>query len=302
MATFSDPVRGGFSARITQLELEYFEVESDIIGGKLGFSVSFPEGYDPEGPQYPVVYALDSQWQGGLYEKMHRGLTGPEGAHEVKPFVQINIGYIDEGVDALAVRNRDLLPPGEPCPDFMRDYITEMFGSNPEIVEQFFEWIENPHADHFLNFLENELHPFVKDHYNVGDDEAGVFGFSYGGLFSIYALTAGSTLFTNFGAGSPGILVPNSTVFDLYRQFAANPENDGRPRRLHVTLGTGEILGPHEFYRLLGIEVLKLLNVMRNEPVEGFELTAKIFEGEDHETGCIDAYRSFARTCYPVWR
>ena len=276
MATFSDPVRGGFSARIAQLELEYFEVESDIIGGKLGFSVSFPEGYDPEGPQYPVVYALDSQWQGGLYEKMHRGLTGPEGAHEVKPFVQINIGYIDEGVDALAVRNRDLLPPGEPCPDFMRDYITEMFGSNPEIVEQFFEWIENPHADHFLNFLETEL--------------------------SIYALTAGSTLFTNFGAGSPGILVPNSTVFDLYRQFAANPENDGRPRRLHVTLGTGEILGPHEFYRLLGIEVLKLLNVMRNEPVEGFELTAKIFEGEDHETGCIDAYRSFARTCYPVWR
>ena len=35
MATFSDPVRGGFSARIAQLELEYFEVESDIIGGKL---------------------------------------------------------------------------------------------------------------------------------------------------------------------------------------------------------------------------------------------------------------------------
>ena len=59
--------------------------------------------------------------------------------------------------------------------------------------------------------------------------------------------------------------------------------------------GTGIVM-------LAGIEVLKLLNVMRNEPVEGFELTAKIFEGEDHETGCIDAYRSFARTCYPVWR
>ena len=54
MATFSDPVRGGFSARIAQLELEYFEVESDIIGGKLGFSVSFQEGYDPEGPHYPA--------------------------------------------------------------------------------------------------------------------------------------------------------------------------------------------------------------------------------------------------------
>lgn len=132
-------------------------------------------------------------------------IDGAQGAHEVKPFVQINIGYIDEGVDALAVRNRDLLPPGEPCPDFMRDYITEMFGSNPEIVEQFFEWIENPHADHFLNFLENELHPFVKDHYNVGDDEAGVFGFSYGGLFSIYALTAGSSmLFHQLWGGKSG--------------------------------------------------------------------------------------------------
>ncbi len=300
MATFTEPVPGGWSGRIAQLNTEYFEVESDTFGGKLGVSVSFPNGYDPDGPAIPVVYALDSQWHGGIYEKVHLGLTGPEGTRAVQGFVQVNIGYIDDGVDALAVRNRDLVPPGEPVPATMRDFITEMFGSQEGLVEQFFEWLDNPHADHFLPFLEDELHPFIKGRYNVKDEEAGLFGFSYGGLFAIYALTQRSKLFANFGAGSPGILVPDSTIFDLYREFQADPASAGRSRHLLVTLGDGEISGPHAFYRQLAIEVFRFLDLVATDPVPGVTVTTKIFEIEDHETGTIDAYRSFARTCYPA--
>ncbi len=305
MATFTDPVAGGYSGRIAQLALQHFEVESDTIGGRLGVSVSFPDGYDPEGPAIPVVYALDAQWQGGLYEKMHRGLTGPEGLHAVKRFVQVNIGYLDDGIDPLAIRNRDLVPPGEGYPDFMGDYIRENFGpgadgGSQELVDQFFEWLDNPHADHFLAFLEGELHPYIAEHYNVTDGEAGVFGFSYGGLFAIYALTAGSTLFTNFGAGSPGILIPDSTIFGRYRDFAADPANAGRKRHLHMTIGTGEISGAASLMRKMALEDFRFMDLMRSEPVPGVTLTNVIFPGEDHETGCIDAYRSFARTCYAV--
>lgn len=304
MASFTDPVPGGLAGRIVKLDVESFEVQSDTIdGGKLAVSVSFPPAYDPQGPALPVVYALDAQWHAGLYEKIHAGLNGPEGMHEVSPFVQVNIGYIDDGVDPLVTRNRDLLPPGEPYPEYMHDWLTEMFASdgaeeNTAMVDQYVRWLNNPHADHFLAFLENELHPHIKERYNVNDD-AGLFGFSYGALFAMYALTENSTLFTKFGAGSPGILIPNSTIFDRYRTFAADPANAGRERHLHITIGTGEIFSPSHLFRQLAIQTFQFIDVVADHPVPGVTLSAKIIEKEDHETGCIDAYRNFARVCYP---
>ncbi|WP_291796302.1 alpha/beta hydrolase-fold protein [Brevibacterium sp.] len=294
----TDRVPGGFGSRIAQLETEYFEVESPTIGGRLGISVSLPSGYDPDWPAIPVVYALDAQWQGGLYEKMHRGLTGPEGMRAVAPFLQVNIGYVDEQIDALALRNRDLVPPGEPMPDFMRDYIGETFASE-ELAHQFAVLMENPHADRFLDFLEGELHPHIREHYAVGDEGAGVFGFSYGGLFALYASTHARTL-TRFGAASPGILVPDSTVFDAYREFAARAGDSGvREQTVLLTLGTGEVFGPLPMYHQLAVENIRFFSLVRSRPVPGYSLTAQIVQGEDHETGCVDAYRLFARTCYP---
>lgn len=214
------------------------------------------------------------------------------------------IGYLDEGIDPLALRNRDLVPPHEPYPAFMRDYILENFGpeapgGSQALVDQFFEWIERPRADRFLDLLEHELHPFIASRHRVSDEGAGLFGFSYGGLFALYALTSGSTLFTRFGAGSPGILVPDSTIFDRYRAFAADDANAGRARHLHMTLGTGEIFGPSELMRKMAVEDLRFIDLARCHPVPGLTLTTAIFPDEDHETGCIDAYRSFARTCFP---
>jgi len=48
-------------------------------------SVSLPNGYRPGAGPSPVVYALDAQFHGGLYEKMHRAFSGEVAAMPTRP-------------------------------------------------------------------------------------------------------------------------------------------------------------------------------------------------------------------------
>ncbi|ALJ20859.1 alpha/beta hydrolase [Microbacterium sp. No. 7] len=305
MATITEPIKGGFSTRVAELSIDYFEIESDIVGARFAVSVSLPSTGYGTGP-LPVVYALDAQWHGGGYEKMHDALTKNEAVRPVQPYVQVNVGYtMDEGDEAIGIRNRDLVPAGESFPDGFADYLRDHLGRDGEPapadkLERFFAYMADARADDFLAFLETELHPVVAERYEVRSEDAGLFGFSYGGLFALHALTAGSTLFSRFGAGSPGILVEESTIFAAYEEFAARNGGSERARRLHITVADNEMFGPIRLYRLLGIETARFYHLVCEKPVPGLETTIEVIRGEDHESGTLDAYRSFIRTCYAV--
>ncbi|MDF6016915.1 hypothetical protein LWJ43_32665 [Streptomyces sp. JH34] len=58
----------------------------------------------------------------------------------------------------------------------------------------------------FLNFLTDDLHPRIERDYGTAPGGHGLFGYSYGGLFSLYAWLTKSTFFESIGAGSPGIV------------------------------------------------------------------------------------------------
>ncbi|MFT4229183.1 MAG: alpha/beta hydrolase-fold protein [Microbacterium sp.] len=305
MATSTEPVKGGYASRIAELKTEYFEIDSDIVGGRFAVSVSLPAaGYGNE--SLPVVYTLDSQWHGGGYEKLHDALTKPEAARKVQPYVQVNIGYtIEDGDEAIGIRNRDLVLNGEGYPAGFAEYLADHLGrdgvqASPEKLERFFGYLSHARPDRFLAFLETELHPLIAARYDVKSEDAGVFGFSYGGLFALYALVADSALFTRFGAGSPGILVENSNIFPAYEEFAARTDRRDHERRLHITVADNEMFGPIKLYRLLGIETARFYDLVCSQPVPGLDVTTEVILGEDHESGTFDAYRSFIRTCYAI--
>lgn len=301
--SISDRIPGGFSTRLSELEVEYFEIESAHVGDSFGVSVSMPNGHrDAVGP-LPVVYALDAQFHGGIYEKLHRAFTGAEAAAQIVPFVQVNIAYLtDNGTDPLVTRNRDLVPPGEPTAGVLQEFMQLHAdgGLGDDGVAEFFESLKDPRGDRFLAFLEQELHPEIVRTYGVQANDAGLFGFSYGGLFAIYAMIAGGDVFSHFGAASPGILSSDSTVFTSYAGFAATQSEPVRERRLHLTIGGAELFGPHRLLRELGIQLARFYDLTQNVPTPGLRVTTDYFAGEDHETGAVDAYRSFVRTCYPA--
>ncbi|WP_409187007.1 alpha/beta hydrolase [Amycolatopsis sp. VS8301801F10] len=279
---------------------EYFEIDSAAVGARFAVSVFLPRGYERDGA-WPLVYATDGNIVAPLTEGLRGALTDRQQARPVEPYVQVNVGYVEEDApNQLVLRNRDLVPPGEGVPDFMHAHIRSRLGVDsgaaPESVcDAFFAQQKNARADNFLAFLETELHPEIESRYRVRADDVGLFGYSYGGLFTLFALTAGAALFTRFGASSPGIVVPDSRIYERYESLRGLPGETS----LHLTVNAYEMLGPSKFYRHLAIEFLRFLDVVTERPLPGLRVSCELIPGESHSTGITDAYRSFLRACYP---
>ncbi|MCG3751937.1 alpha/beta hydrolase [Amycolatopsis sp. Poz14] len=284
---------------------EYFEIDSTAVGARFAVSVFLPRGYEGSSREYPLVYATDGNLIAPLTEGVRGAITDRQQARPVEPYLQVNVGYV--AADAprqLVLRNRDLVPPGEGVPDFMRAHIRRRLGvesgAAPEsMYEEFFAQQKNARADNFLAFLETELHREISARYRFRADDVGLFGYSYGGLFTLFALTSGSSLFTRFGAGSPGVVVPDSRIYERYEKLLADTESPVRETFLHLTVNAYEMLGPSQFYRHLGIEFLRFLDVATERPLPGLRVSTELIADESHSSGIVDAYRSFLRTCYP---
>ncbi|TCK25769.1 alpha/beta hydrolase [Pseudonocardia endophytica] len=282
---------------------DYFEIDSAAVGGRFAISVALPRGYGRDGTDPPLVYATDGNLVAPLADALRGGLVDDQAATRVEPYVQVSIGYTaEDAARQLILRNRDLVPPGEEVPGFMADHARDRLGAgaSESAVEDFLAAQRGARADAFLAFVEDELHPEISRRYRFRGDDVGLFGFSYGGLFTLYALTAGSRLFSRFGACSPGVVVPDSRIYGLYDTLRSRPAE--AERHLHLTVNAYEMFGPVRLYRHLAIEVLRLYDLLCERPLPGLRVTTELLAGEAHATGLADAYRSFLRTCYPADR
>ncbi|UXN75961.1 alpha/beta hydrolase-fold protein (plasmid) [Devosia sp. A8/3-2] len=55
-----------------------------------------------------------------------------------------------------------------------------------EDADRYRAMFAKPAGDKFLGFLENELHPLLAAAYRIDESDVGLWGFSYGGLFTSY--------------------------------------------------------------------------------------------------------------------
>ncbi|MFC7469671.1 alpha/beta hydrolase-fold protein [Actinomadura keratinilytica] len=107
--------------------------------------------------------------------------------------------------------------------------------------------LSNSRGDMFLDFLTDDLHPRIARDWGAAPNGHGLFGYSYGGLFSLYAWLTRSTFFESVGAGSPGVVDTSSQVFARLQAMG-----DALPAtRLHVTFNERELLGDIAVYQNL---------------------------------------------------
>jgi predicted alpha/beta superfamily hydrolase len=136
----------------------------------------------PEG--YPVVYVLDANIMFGTMVDAARAFTRrPYG----KPVLVIGIGY---PVDLEAAKER-------------------AFDLTPSVTAQPAAGAGTGGAEAFLEFIERELKPDVAAKFAVDRGNETLFGHSYGGLFTLYALLNQPAAFDTFVAASPSIWYEN---------------------------------------------------------------------------------------------
>ncbi|WP_328609232.1 alpha/beta hydrolase-fold protein [Amycolatopsis sp. NBC_00345] len=272
-------------------DTDYFELRSSG-GHDYGVWVTTPPRYDPATSQAPVVYVLDGNWAVGMTAPLV--VTQLDPMQKIQPYIQVSVGYAGEEAQHWArLRNRDLVPPGEPIAKEFIDAVElglQTGATTREEADAYLAELRDTRADAFLGFLTAELHPRIERDYGTAASGHGLFGYSYGGLFSLYAWLTGNTLFESIGAGSPGVVGEDSQVFAQLRELG-----EGLPAaKLHVTFNDQELLGDLAIYQNLAKNTATLLHRLTSR---GGAVTSAVLR-ETHVTGLQASFLSYLRTCW----
>lgn len=279
----------------------YFELYSNYVRARFAIWVTVPPDYAtyPD-RRYPVIYLMDGNVavpQIALYQ-----LLTLDPIYPIRPFIHVGVGYVGEEAHyPLAFRARDLLPPGEHIPTGISEAsmqrLVELGILDAVGVKLYLHHLHHPAGDQFYAFLSEELHPRLVETYRIETHTAGLFGYSYGGLFATYVALQRSPLFHRIGVGSPGISSQKSKIFELY-QAELNNATDHTNRWFHLTVCQSELTNCSYYYPLVGQGTAALLQLLRQSPLRGLAFSSQIIEQESHATGFMPSWFSFLRTCY----
>lgn len=277
-------------------DTEYAEITAKS-GHRYGVWVTTPPGYADSTDPLPLIYVLDANWAVGLTAPLIVIQADPY--LTIAPYIQVSVGYAsEEAVDWARLRNRDLVPPEEPVTNEMVAVLAaarDAGAMTQEYMDAYLAELADTHADVFLDFLANELHPHLRAQLRVSESGHGLFGYSYGGLFALYAWLRAAAPFATFGAGSPGVARMDSQIFNVVEPLPERSVGSTAPR-LHVTLNEVELLGAIPFYRGMARNVLTVV-----EQVHGTGRSQDVSSAmlqETHITGLQASFLSYLTTCH----
>ena len=264
---------------------ESFEMYSSSVGDRFLIQVALPVSYSGADQRYPLVYTLDAHTMFGTASEaawlMARDLVAP-GHPEV---LLVGIGYPDPLMGSL-LRVRDLTPVGSVPPYFEKTYI-----------EQYGVAAESGGADNYIQFIQEELDPVIRERYRTSGDTAGVMGASFGGLFTFYAFLKRTKLFDRFWMGSPGVFdIGEQYLDDLPKVLQSGIQRD---TRVHLSLGALEETAEFEPYRLLSKNYHRIVAYFEQHEQDNLSVKAERFEYETHASLLGLAFTRALRFLYP---
>lgn len=215
---------------VLQPGVEIRDFHSTIMDQELQLFIKLPLGYEDEELSYPVLLVLDANQNFPIYSTLsvvYEKLLKPS-----QRIIIVGIGYQTDNNRSKALaqftswRTRDLTPTQNPdIEQQMQNLIQTTIGDEKIIVQ-------SGMAERFLKVLNQEIIPFVESNYRVLNTERGLAGYSFGGLFTLYALLHTPESFTHYLAGSPSMW---KQLYDYEEDYAAN-HND-LPTQVFMSAG-----------------------------------------------------------------
>lgn len=181
----------------------------------------------------------------------------------------IGIGYkIQDMADCGAWRTRDLTPTSVASTDSSWAKMLSAMSGRQFVVK-------SGGAATFLEVIEKEVIPFAELNYRISPVNRGLGGYSYGGLFTLYALFTKPELFSIYYAGSPSIGYDKGVLFTYENEYAlAHKELNAR---LFMTIG--ELEGEQ-----MTANMSKMAELLMSHNYPGLTVETHIFPGENHQS------------------
>lgn len=177
------------------------------------------------GARVPVAYLLDADELFGVTADTAR-LLADDG--EIPGLLVVGIGYPIRSFDeAMEPRSTDFTPVVDGPYERL---VAELTGGQRRVT--------TGGAAAFLQFIREELKPFIAARYAVDPADTAIIGHSLGGLFGLYALFQSPGTFDRYVIGSPCLLCGDR---DLPRREAAYAASHRDLRaRLYMNVGADE--------------------------------------------------------------
>jgi predicted alpha/beta superfamily hydrolase len=205
------------------------------------------------GKKYPVLFVLDGQWDFKLLDSIYGGLHYDKFVPEM---IIVGITYSGANPNYDRLRAMDYTPTA----------VAGVPGSGD--------------APKFLDFLKNDIFPFVEKNYQADSSKRILMGSSYGGLFTLYALFSEPALFYGGVAAAPAVSYDDNFSFKQEQKFAQEG-NKNFPVRLSISVGSVEELTA---------PVKNFMDVLKSRAYNGLKLETKVIEGERHAGNKPEAY------------
>ena len=256
---------------------------SEVLERDLRICVQLPLDYDPQREEkYPVLYVTDGNRFFPLVANISTVLGfPPSGFPQV---VVVGIAYEIESMADWAVwRTLDLTPTVHPETEQNWEGILSRLTG----VEN---WnVRTGGAAAFLEFITSELIPFIESEYHVSSGDRALAGYSYGGLFTMYALFAQPDAFQRYFAGSPSLYYDSDVTYRIEEEYAGT--HDDLPGKLFLSFG--ELEGDY----MLG-HLARMDSVLRSRAYPNLEVSSHVFAGEEHRSCCPAAVMRAFRVLY----
>ena len=145
-------------------------------------------------------------------------------------------------------------------------------------------------ADHFVDFIQNELMPEIERRYRVAPYKIFV-GHSFGGLLAVHILITRPDMFQAYIAASPSLWWDNqSTLHQAQDFFAAHAELN---KRFFFDLGDegSQMRNPFD----------ALQKTLTDKTPKDFRWKSAIYPDEDHGSSVLRGYYDGLREVFPDW-
>lgn len=190
---------------------ELHELTSSFVGQKYYIKIRLPEDYYDSTDSYPVLYLMDGDHAFAMATDIVQYLIYGE---HIPDLLIVSPSYRSKDTPDYGgtnMRKRDLIPvPIEGV-------------------------ITSPGAALFLQFIEQELIPYVETHYRVNPSDRTLAGYSFGSLFALYTLFQKPGIFTRMIA----IDGTDDRFLDMEERYST--ERSTLPVRLFVASGSDDM-------------------------------------------------------------
>jgi predicted alpha/beta superfamily hydrolase len=241
---------------------------SDILQQELLLFIKLPPTYYSNPRKiYQAWYMTDGNRSFPMVANMVEifDVAGP-----VEPqFLVISIGYkIHDMGEWAAWRTRDLTPTNVPAVDTSwTKMLLALTGRNYDV--------KTGGSAAFLECIEKEVIPFAEKNYRISPQDRGLGGYSYGGLFTLYAMFKKPELFTIYYAGSPSCHHDNGVIFSYEEDFARSHSD----LNAKLLMTVGELEG-----NPMIADMDKVADLLRSRNYPGLTVETHVFPGETHQS------------------